>query len=261
MNDNSAARKYPELLAALKRRDVQAFYSIASELEVVELQQCVDEWALGMESMDVARYLFDRGVNVNASGRHGFTLLHDAAYANNVALIEWLVDHGANPDSRTHLERTPLVQADDGMAVDAIHALVNAGANVNAQDSSGYSALHWSATRGHIETTRALLECGANAELRTSDGETALHLVPGVWDYCRETGHEIVRLLVQYGIDVNARDQHGWDAISLAAFRGYDRVVVVLLESGANVNNAMLVARSRNTIEILENWGKRPPAR
>ena len=63
---------------------------------------------------------------------------------------------------------------------------------------------------------------------------------------------------MQHGIDVNARDQQGWDAISLAAFRGYDRVVVVLLESGANANNAMLFAQSRTTIEILENWGKRP---
>ena len=131
MNDNSAARKYPELLAVLKQSDVRAFCSIASVLDVVELQQCVDEWFFGMESLDVARYFLDRGIKVTAAGRHGFTLLHDAAYANNVALIEWLVEHGADPNSRALLEQTPLVQSDDGMAVDAIHALVRAGADVS----------------------------------------------------------------------------------------------------------------------------------
>ena len=45
-----------------------------------------------------------------------------------------------------------------------------------------------------------------------------------------------VRLFLQAGVNVHAKDQDGWTALMYAAFGGYDEIVKTLVESGANVN-------------------------
>ena len=45
-----------------------------------------------------------------------------------------------------------------------------------------------------------------------------------------------VKALVEAGMDVEAKDHHGWTALHIAAMEGHPAVVKVLLEAGANVN-------------------------
>ncbi len=45
-----------------------------------------------------------------------------------------------------------------------------------------------------------------------------------------------VRLLLDQGIDVNAKNEKGWTALHLAAHQGHKDIVELLIKSGANVN-------------------------
>lgn len=48
---------------------------------------------------------------------------------------------------------------------------------------------------------------------------------------------KIVELLVQNGADVNAQDSLGESSLSVAAYKGYDKIADTLIKNSANVNH------------------------
>jgi len=97
--------------------------------------------------------------------------------------------------------------------------------------------LMMAALRGNAKMVRLLLEHGADVSAREFDGATALHRA------VFSQSPEVVRLLLEAGIDVNARNADGRTALHVAlALSGIgtpeDRrdVIVLLLEHGADVS-------------------------
>ena len=45
---------------------------------------------------------------------------------------------------------------------------------------------------------------------------------------------EIVKLLIEKGAEINAKDKSGWTALMLAARGGYPEIVKMLIEKGAD---------------------------
>ena len=61
---------------------------------------------------EIAQVLYDAGANVNA-GEGGNTPLHGAAIFGNIAMLQWLLDHAANPYAVDYEGKTPLERAHD----------------------------------------------------------------------------------------------------------------------------------------------------
>ena len=128
-------------------------------------------WNYYDSSNGVLAALCDAGANPeSASPLHGFRPLHLAAMSGNASSVRWLLQHGANVDSRTPQvppindvrsndgpitghDCTPLmVAAAEGWA-EYVNLLLTAGADPAATNSQGHSALtfaqqaHWPGSR------------------------------------------------------------------------------------------------------------------
>lgn len=131
----------------------------------------------------VAQYLAERTSDINAADLQGETAFYKAYNSRNYDLMVILLDKGANYHIRPILQ--PLIIREDN--------------------------LFTFATEGNIEKVRQFLE-NNNFNINQSYPpyeRTALH-------QASENGHfEIVRLLVEYGADVFAKNNHGRTPIDL----------------------------------------------
>ncbi|KAK5165501.1 Glycerophosphocholine phosphodiesterase [Saxophila tyrrhenica] len=99
------------------------------------------------------------------------------------------------------------------------------------QDGEGYAPYHLAVINGHYRTAKALLLVDdrhqfTSARLTSDHVETsgaALALAT------KSNYHQIVKLLVDAGVDINYQDEHGETALHLAARFGYDECVQILL--------------------------------
>ncbi|KAL6814598.1 ankyrin repeat protein [Trichoderma camerunense] len=91
--------------------------------------------------------------------------------------------------------------------------------------------LSLSARNGHTAVVKLLLEFGADLESRNIDDQTALM-------HAARNGHEsIVRLLLMNGADLESEDESGWTALMYAAMSGHEAIVNMLLDIGANIES------------------------
>jgi uncharacterized protein len=193
---------------------------------------------------DVIALLLDKGANPNMqlfyrpAGRNaggsarGATPLMAAAAEDDVDLVKLLLAHGADPKLYQADNQTPLMAALGGRGA------FGGGGAANP--------------RGAIEVLKALHDAGTEVNimsiqhhlLRTRGG-TALHFA------VRANSPEAVKLLVSWGVDVNARDPDGLTALDYAEARGYvpflaqrqppqPELAKLLRDSGAKVELAKL---------------------
>jgi len=71
----------------------------------VQRERAPEERATAVET---ARFLVERGADVNAAGQYGWTALHAAAYQGMNDFIEYLVSKGAKIDQKDQFGQTPL---------------------------------------------------------------------------------------------------------------------------------------------------------
>jgi truncated hemoglobin YjbI len=132
---------------------------------------------------------------------HWRTLLHDAAAAGDLDLVELLLDLGAGHTPDDDRARSPLYCVGNGCGAPGggriVHVLLQrTSAQVNATHGvKRCTALHMAARRGNVEVIEALLDEGADIEARDSMGDTPLRRAVN----CNKV--EAARLLLARGAD------------------------------------------------------------
>jgi len=179
------------------------------------------------------RKLTEDRSQVNAVAPDGTTPLHWAAYLDNLDAATALLRAQANPDAADRYGITPLMLATSTGDAALIDLLLKAGANANAAGADGETALMTASRTGNADAVNALLKHGAtpNAKERSHD-QTAL-----MW--AASDGHTaVVRALVAGGANLNERERAGFTAYLFAVRAGQADTVKLLLELGADVNDA-----------------------
>ena len=152
----------------------------------------------------------------------GYTALHEAAINNHTALVDLLIDYGANINARTSSGVTPLHEAVLHNSTDVVQLLLAYGANPNAVHANGHTSLHWAAMKGYGEIAVLLLAHGAAVNAASHNGRTALH-----WAALK--GHQdIVKLLLDRGANIFLQDELGRTPLDWASARGHTHIAGLL---------------------------------
>lgn len=207
--------------------------------------------------------------------------------APSAASLRRLLPLGFDVEAVDPALNTPLQLAAAGGNVDMIDALVEAGAAVDgigkarpgaemlAPRDAGRTPLMLAAQAGHLAAVRRLLELGADASRRIdgasllaeptdplasrsearpsqrllNEGAHALMLAA-------KAGHlEVVRTLVEAGLDLETENLEGQTAIVLANDRGHQAVVDLLAAAGASTtalgpSNLLAAVQAGNAVEV-----------
>ena len=167
---------------------------------------------------DVVTRLLDAGADPDAANRHGQTALHEAAWNDDVDLLELLLDRGADGTRRDRMHRgSPFGWAQYSGSKRAADALVARGA----------LDLHDRIELGRTEEVRAWIAEHPGQVDGTPDRALS-PLRTAAWN-----GHaEIVRLLLDAGADPTiANPETGGTALDLARMCGHGEIIA-MLESG-----------------------------
>lgn len=120
--------------------------------------------------------------------------LHIAAENGFTAIVQLLLDYGADVNVQSSIKMTPLHKAARNGHLETAKFLLELGAAVNQQDSEGMAPLHFAAIFGRLEMIQLLLQYGADINKQDRFGDTPLHSTI-FWGGCAET----VQFLLEHG--------------------------------------------------------------
>lgn len=138
------------------------------------------------------RTLLHTQIEVDADDETGLTPLMLAAQSGSVALMQVLVEQGADVNAADAMDGwTPLMYAVTSGIIPATTWLLAVGAEVNATDAAGNTALHLAIEKGFVYTVEALLKGGADPLAPDEWEVPALEVAQG----CRDRAQAILDLL------------------------------------------------------------------
>lgn len=190
------------------------------------------EWTLSEASIqgraEVVAMLIEQGGDPNYTINR--TLLHQAAQAGHLAVVDTLLAHGADMDRIDGEGHTALTLAIRNDHFDVARALLESGASPSVAEQSG-QALRLSLHRSEVALALVLLEAGADPNLASdSTGNTPL-IEAATHDH-----PDAVRALLAKGADPNAArtNEEAHTALHEAVEEGYLEVARLLLDGGAD---------------------------
>lgn len=180
------------------------------------------------------------------------------AKQGNLEAVKLFIEAGININVRDMTEDglgvTALINACDKQHVETVRYLLEQGADVNAVTDYGDTAIMISASRGNFDIFSMCLDYGADIQrTRGYSGASILHLAV----YGKNL--DIVKVLVDNGIDLEARDNHYFTPLLVAAIEGNVEMVEYLFSAGADKeattvfgNNAYDITESNEIKEMLK---------
>jgi len=128
-----------------------------------------------------ARGAFLKGESVNSRSRSGTPVIITAVEHNNIAVLRFLLEQGANPDlPEKRTNRSALLIASEVGDTTIIRLLLDAKADTSQADRQGETPLMKAARVGAIEAVQLLIAAGADVNATDYAGHTALwHALDG----------------------------------------------------------------------------------
>ncbi|XP_053576427.1 protein phosphatase 1 regulatory subunit 12A [Bombina bombina] len=201
---------------------------------------------------DEVRQLLSAGAPINGTNVDGLTALHQACIDENMDMVQFLVENGSNVNQPDNEGWTPLHAAASCGFVSIAQYLISKGASVSSVNSEGELPIdvsHESAMekllKSEIKKQGVDLDAARKEEEQVMLRDAQLWLSTGKYENARHptTGAtalhvaaakgytEVLRLLLQLGIDVDSRDYDGWTPLHAAAHWGQQDTCRLLCEA------------------------------
>jgi uncharacterized protein len=231
----------------MARRQLQKNKQETALHKTVDLAALLERARTGDSALAVKAYL-DAGGSANclaqgggAGGAQQLPLLHHMALCNDhphtelAESVRLLVAAGgdihiksAGPGDYAHTAVMYAVQRTCCNKV--VHAFLQNGADLSVLAADGTTPLHVAAAAGRVDSCELLL-ARADGLLHANDNKGCTALMQAAKHGCLD-----VKLLLQYGADMNAADNKNRTPLIMSTLNQHEQVVLCLLTAGADVN-------------------------
>jgi uncharacterized protein len=171
-------------------------------------------------SEPLLKLLLRKGANVNAQNNSGIAPIHNVFGRYNLAIAKQLVAAGADVNARSKELLTPLHLANDPAIV---AFLISKGAKVNAKTNQNWTPLHYAVAKPDI--AKLLIRAGADLTAQNRIGAPI---------HSSDLSPEVLKLMLANGVNVNLRNADRQPPLRVHRFR--EDLTQVLLARGAQVN-------------------------
>lgn len=156
----------------------------------------------------ISKNLIKTSPTVTSRDNHCLTPLHVASIHGKAAIVETLIDIGAEIDASDLNECTPLHYAASRGHQNALLLLVHSGANINRVNIDKNTPLHMAVNNGHLNCVKALIYFAEHSRkdlkinCANDSGNTPLHLA-SKWGY-----EGIAELLIKNGAEPSIQNRY-----------------------------------------------------
>ena len=250
-----------DALVKLSAQNLSALGTSASSFQQ-RLQQIPGQSGLDEEAKEIQRYrdLAQNSPDLLNAVSGGGTPLESAASKGQLEVAKFLLDHGANVNSRNDRGYTPLHYATGSGSKAMVELFLDRQAEANGENNEGMRPLHLAASRGFLRVMEALLVHGADPNAQMIGGTIEPLGKGGGYDratplhYAAAGGYlAIVKLLLDHKAEVNVKARNGRTPLHAAADFNRLEIVKLLLAHQANPNESAsdatplgLAVRNRN---------------
>jgi ankyrin repeat protein len=211
--------------------------------------------------MGVVRVLLANGADLESKDERGATPLIIGVEGHNTEIVKLLLEKGANISARDNYEGTALTEASRSFDPEMLRAVLEGNPDIEDKNAAllqaaksgpvAIQAVDAPSTAARqdepaarapqelpwVKNVRLLLDGGANIEARDEEGSTPLMQAAAFGQT------ETFKFLVERGAKINVRDKRGMSpltaaacACAIATMNSTFDIVRLLLEKGANVN-------------------------
>ncbi|KAI6072757.1 Protein phosphatase 1 regulatory subunit 12B [Aix galericulata] len=179
----------------------------------VEFLACIDE------NLDMVKFLVENGANVNQQDNEGWTPLHAVASCGYLNIAEYLISHGANVAAVNSEGEVPSDIAEEAAMKDLLLEQVKKqGVDLDLARKEEEQQM--------LQDARQWLNSGRIEDIKQPrTGATALHVAAA------KGYSEVMRLLIQAGFNLNVQDNDGWTPLHAAAHWGVKEACSILAEA------------------------------
>ena len=180
---------------------------------------------------DIVEFLLTKGANVNSEiGKAKVTALHACAYKNKLETAKILLLAGAKIDFVNVDNHTPLFIAAEEGNYEVAELLIEADANLDIQSTfdmwTGYTALTIAIKNKHLKIAIKLIKAGADVRIKDQFGWSLINRAAAIGST------EVTKLLLEKGLDVNARTDSGHTPLYLSIYNKHSELTKYLRGKG-----------------------------
>ncbi|MEZ5352529.1 MAG: ankyrin repeat domain-containing protein [Bryobacteraceae bacterium] len=183
--------------------------------------------AIAANQVEMVEMLMQSGGDLRKPSKEGFTPLLSAVRGGSVEIVETLLAYGASPNQADANEATPLLWAVANGRGDLVRFLLASGADPNQAGHQGITPLNAAVQTGRTRIIHQLLAFGARIDDPGPKGLTPLLTA------IEQSRADLVRILIDSQAGVNLRDPSGASPLQYARRRRNQEIIDLLLRGGA----------------------------
>ncbi|CAK1547092.1 unnamed protein product [Leptosia nina] len=164
----------------------------------------------------LSKNLLKTSPTISSRDSHGLTPLHVASIYGKAAIVEILLDMGADVNATDLNECSPLHYSASRGHQNALLLLLHSGADINKANIDKNAPLHMAVNNGHLNCVKALIYFAEHGRKQiivnccNGNGNTPLHLA-SKWGY-----EGIAKLLIENGAEPSLQNRNGKSAFDIA---------------------------------------------